>query len=380
MKDARGAYILLNAASGVGPARARALGDALGGMEGVWDASEGAMSTARGVGPAVAAEIARARREFSVEKEEARAAEWGAKVVTPLDGGYPEPLRTIFDPPLCLYVRGEWTAKDANALAVVGTRAASAYGRAQAERLSFLSAKAGLTVVSGLARGIDTAAHRGALKSGGRTIAVIGGALDCLYPPENKGLADEIAAGRGAVISEFPMGREPGRTTFVWRNRLVSGLSKGVLVVEAGAHSGAMQTAALALEQDRSVMAVPGRVDLEGSKGPHKLIRDGARLVEELDDILREFEFLFPPSERKRALQSVDARAQVALSGAEKAVLKALWREGEADQDDVGRRSGLPLPQLMTVLMQLEMKRIVHRLPGRRIALDEAVRQWRLEE
>ena len=338
------------------------------------------MSTARGVGPAVAAEIARARREFSVEKEEARAAEWGAKVVTPLDGGYPEPLRTIFDPPLCLYVRGEWTAKDANALAVVGTRAASAYGRAQAERLSFLSAKAGLTVVSGLARGIDTAAHRGALKSGGRTIAVIGGALDCLYPPENKGLADEIAAGRGAVVSEFPMGREPGRTTFVWRNRLVSGLSKGVLVVEAGAHSGAMQTAALALEQDRSVMAVPGRVDLEGSKGPHKLIRDGARLVEELDDILREFEFLFPPSERKRALQSVDARAQVALSGAEKAVLKALWREGEADQDDVGRRSGLPLPQLMTVLMQLEMKRIVHRLPGRRIALDEAVRQWRLEE
>ena len=119
---------------------------------------------------------------------------------------------------------------------------------------------------------------------------------------------------------------------------------------------------------------------MEGSKGPHRLIRDGARLVEELDDILREFEFLFPPSERKQALQSVDARAQVALSGAEKAVLKALWRDGEADQDDVGRRSGLPLPQLMTVLMQLEMKRIVHRLPGRRIALDEAVRQWRLEE
>lgn len=379
MKDARGAYILLNAASGVGPARARALEAALGGMEGVWDASEGAMSAARGVGPAVAAEIARARREFSVEREEARAAEWGAKVVTPLDGGYPEPLRTIFDPPLCLYVRGEWTARDANALAVVGTRAASAYGRAQAERLSFLSAKAGLSVVSGLARGIDTAAHRGALKAGGRTIAVIGGALDCLYPPENKGLADEIAAGRGAVASEFPMGREPGRTTFVWRNRLVSGLSKGVLVVEAGTHSGAMQTASLALEQDRAVMAVPGRVDLEGSKGPHRLIRDGARLVEELDDILREFEYLFPPSERKRALQGVDARAQVALSGAEKAVLKALWREGEADQDDVGRRSGLPLPQLMTVLMQLEMKRIVHRLPGRRIALDEAVRQWRLE-
>lgn len=380
MKDARGAYIFLNAVSGVGPARARALESALGGMEAVWDAGPGALSRAKGVGAAVAEEIVRARGGFSVEREEERAAGCGARVVTPLDEGYPEPLRTIFDPPLCLYVRGAWTKADSNALAVVGTRAASAYGRAQAERLSFLAAKAGLTVVSGLARGIDTAAHKGALKSGGRTIAVIGGALDCLYPPENKGLADEIAEGRGAVVSEFPMGREPGRTTFVWRNRLVSGLSKGVLVVEAGAHSGAMQTAALALEQDRAVMAVPGRVDLEGSKGPHRLIRDGARLVEDLDDILKEYEFLFPPAERRRTLQKVDARAQVALSGAEKAVLKALWREGEADQDDVGRRCGLPLPQLMTVLMQLEMKRIVHRLPGRRIALDEAVRQWDLSE
>lgn len=380
MKDARGARILLNAASGVGPARARALEAALGGLEGVWDAGTAALSSAKGVGPAVAEEIVRAREKFSVEREEERAAACGARIVVPGEKGWPAPLDTIYDPPLCLYTRGEWTPRDANALAVVGTRAASAYGRAQAERLSFLSAKAGLTVVSGLARGIDTAAHKGALRSGGRTIAVLGGALDRLYPPENRELADEIAAGHGAVMSEFPMGREPARTTFVWRNRLVSGLSKGVLVVEAGVHSGAMQTASLALEQDRAVMAVPGRVDLEGSRGPHKLIRDGARLVEELDDILREFEFLFPPAERKRALQSVDARAQVALSGAEKAVLKALWREGEADQDDVGRRSGLPLPQLMTVLMQLEMKRIVHRLPGRRIALDEAVRQWRLEE
>jgi DNA processing protein len=379
MKDARGARILLNAASGVGPARARALEVALGGLEGVWDAGVGALSSAKGVGAAVAEEIVRARGKFSVEREEERAAGCGARIVVPGEKGWPVPLDMIFDPPLCLYIKGEWTPRDANALAVVGTRAASAYGRAQAERLSFLSAKAGLTVVSGLARGIDTSAHKGALRSGGRTIAVLGGALDKLYPPENRELADEIAV-HGAVMSEFPMGREPARTTFVWRNRLVSGLSKGVLVVEAGTHSGAMQTASLALEQDRAVMAVPGRVDLEGSRGPHRLIRDGARLVEELDDILREFEFLFPPSERQRALQSVDARAQVALSGAEKAVLKALWNEGEADQDDVARRSGLPLPRLLTVLMQLEMKRIVHRLPGRRIALDEAVRQWRLEE
>ena len=207
------------------------------------------------------------------------------------------------------------------------------------------------------------------------TIAVIGGALDCLYPPENKGLADEIAA-HGAVISEFPMGRAPNRTTFVWRNRLVSGLSKAVLVVEASAHSGAMQTAHLALEQDRGVMAVPGRVDLEGSQGPHQLIKEGAKLVENLEDILREFEFLFPMEERRRALQNADVRRQLPLSPAETAVLRALWREGEADQDDLSRRTGLSIARLLTLLMQMEMKRFIRRLPRRRVAIDESIRGW----
>lgn len=380
MRDGRGAYMLLNRAEGVGPASAKALVTGLGGIEGVWEAGEEAMARLKGVGARLASAVAQQRKSFEPEREEALAAKWGARVVTPLDGEYPRAWGALRDPPLCLYVRGTLEPHDENGLAVVGTRNASAYGRGQAERLAFLAAKAGMTIVSGLARGIDTSAHRGALKAPeGRTVAVVGSALDKLYPPENKELADEIAGGRGAVVSEFAMGRPPDRTTFVWRNRLVSGLSKGVLVVECGTHSGAMHTASLALEQGRSVMAVPGRVDLEGSQGPHKLIKEGARLVEGLEDILREFEFLFPAAERKRALQRVDSRSRVGVNGAEKAVLRALWKEGELDQDEVGRRCGMGVAQLMTVLMQMEMKRLVRRLPGGRVAVDEAVREWATE-
>ncbi len=264
------------------------------------------------------------------------------------------------------------------ALAVVGTRRASMYGKSQAERLAFSASKAGFCIVSGLARGIDTAAHRGALKAGGRTVAVLGGALDKLYPPENAGLADEIASGRGAVISEFPMGRSPDRTTFPYRNRLVSGLSRGVLVVEAGLNSGAMQTADLAVEQGKSVLAVPGRVDMEGAAGPHRLIRDGARLTAGLEDILKEFEFELPAGAAGEARRAVDGRAAERLSPAEARVVKALWRDAEADLDEVVRRTGLSAAQLLTVSMQLEMKRVVRRLPGRRLALADGVRQGQL--
>ena len=166
--------------------------------------------------------------------------------------------------------------------------------------------------------------HRAALKAGGRTLAVLGGALDKLYPPENRELAEEIAA-NGALISEFPLGRTPDRTTFPYRNRIVSGLCKGVLVVEAGLNSGAMNTAELAMEQGRSVMAVPGRVDMEGSRGPHRLIKNGARLVTSLADLLKEFEFLFPPDEQARLSRRQDVRQRLTLTDAEEAVVRALW-------------------------------------------------------
>ncbi len=216
---------------------------------------------------------------------------------------------------------------------------------------------------------------RAALKAGGRTLAVLGGAIDKLYPPENRELADEIAA-HGAVLSEFPLGREPDRTTFPYRNRIVSGLSKGVLVVEAGLDSGAMQTAEQALEQGRSVMAVPGRVDLEGSRGPHRLIQNGARLVADLPDILKEFEFLFPPDEQARLARRQDARQRLTLAPPEARVVRALWPEPDLDFDVLLRKTGLSSAQLMTLAMQLEMKRVVRRLPGRRLALLDEIRAW----
>lgn len=373
----REAYISLNQIEGIGPVRVRALCEALGSPEAVLAASPAELSGVRGVGPKVAENILSQRGGLDAGREEAAAAELGARLVTPVDGEYPEPLKNIYDPPLCLYVRGTLEKKDAQALAIVGTRRASHYGAAQADRLGYQISKAGFVVVSGLARGIDTAAHKAALKAGGRTLAVLGGALDKLYPPENRELAEEIAA-HGALISEFPLGREPDRTTFPYRNRIVSGLSKGVLVVEAGVDSGAMNTADHALEQGRSVMAVPGRVDMDGARGPHRLIQNGARLIEDLADILKEFEFLFPPDEQARLVRQQDARQRLTLLPAEESVVRALWTEPEMDVDVLIRKTGLSSAQLMTLSMQLEMKRVIRRLPGRRLALMEEIRQWDL--
>ncbi len=373
----REAYITLNRIEGIGPVRVRALVEALGSPEAVLAAPASALAAVRGVGPKGAENIVAQRDGLDADREVAAAAKLGARLATPVDAEYPAALKTIYDPPLCLYVRGTLTPADAQALAVVGTRRASHYGAAQAERLAYQAAKAGFTIVSGLARGIDTGAHRAALKAGGRTLAVLGGALDKLYPPENRGLAEEIAA-HGALISEFPLGREPDRTTFPYRNRVVSGLAKGVLVVEAGLDSGAMNTAEQALEQGRSVMAVPGRVDLEGSQGPHRLIQNGARLVQDVGDILREFEFLFPPAERERLVRQQDARQRLTLAPAEAAVVRALWTEPELDFDVLIRKTGLASAQLMTLAMQLEMKRVLRRLPGRRLALEDEIRRWEL--
>lgn len=373
----REAYISLNRIEGVGPVRVRALCEALGSPEAVLSASSAGLASVRGVGPKVAENIVSQREGLDAGREEAAAAKLGARLVTPVDPEYPAPLKTIYDPPLCLYVRGTLEKKDDQALAVVGTRRVSHYGAAQAERLAYQASKAGFVIVSGLARGIDTVAHRAALKAGGRTIAVLGGAMDKLYPPENRELAEEIS-GQGALISEFPLGREPDRTTFPYRNRVVSGLSKGVLVVEAGLDSGAMNTAEQALEQGRSVMAVPGRVDMEGAKGPHRLIQNGARLVEDLTDILKEFEFLFPPAEQARLVRQQDARQRLTLAPAEESVVRALWTEPDLDFDDLIRRTGLSSARLMTLSMQLEMKRVLRRLPGRRLALMDEIRQWDL--
>lgn len=368
----REAYIALNMMDDVGPVRARALREALGSVEAIFEASADDLAKAPRVGPALAGRIVEQRDALDPAAEEARARKHGARIVAFGEPAYPEALAGIHDPPLALYVRGELRPEDRHALAVVGTRRPSHYGVTLTDRLSYQLAKTGFAVVSGLARGIDTAAHEGALKGGGRTLAVLGSALDKLYPPENAKLADRIA-GQGAVISEFALGREADRTTFPYRNRIVSGLSMGVLVVEAGLNSGALMTADQALDQNRTVFACPGRADQASAKGSNRLIKAGARLVEDIDDILAEFEFLIRPEQKTRAKALDDAHARVHLNDEEQRIVRALW-EDPLDLDTLTRRAELSPAQAASLLIGLEIKRVVRMLPGRRAALAEDIR------
>ncbi len=363
----REAYIALNLLGQIGPVRARSLAAHLGSLAAIFEASENELCGAAGIGPELAAHIVRRRSEVDPAREEAEAARLGARIVTYADEAYPEPLRTIHDPPMALYIVGDWTPADRHAIAVVGSRRCTHYGRSTADRLAAQLAGAGMTVVSGLARGIDMAAHEGALRAGGRTIAVLGGAVDRLYPAEARPLADRIAA-QGAVISEYALGREPDRTTFPYRNRVISGLSMGVVIVEADRQSGAMITAAQALEQGRLVFAVPGRVDQPMSRGPHALIRQGARLVEDARDVLEEFEYLFPRGATENAAPAERAAAAFSFSEDEARIVEVL-SEGELDADTLARRAQLPPARLGALLVGLEIKRVVRMLPGRLVAL-----------
>lgn len=369
---AREAYIALNMIDKLGPVRVRTLVEALGSPTGVFTATFDDLTRVKGIGPELAKGIAAQREQADPAAEEAQAAKIGARIITFVDADYPELLKQIHDPPLALYVQGTLEKKDRQAVAVVGTRRATHYGLSVADRLGYQLAKCGLTVISGLARGIDTAAHRGALKGGGRTLAVLGSALDKLYPQENADLARKIAT-QGAVISEYTLGREADRTTFPYRNRVISGLSMGTVIVEADTGSGAMMTADAALDQGRSVFAVPGRIDQSGARGPHKLIRNGARLVEDIDDILQEFELLIPRDHAQKAA-ALDSLPRVQLSTEEQAVVKALFEES-LDVDSLARYAGLPMPQLTSMLLGLEMKRIIRMLPGRIVALTDGVKK-----
>ncbi len=286
--------------------------------------------------------------------ELARVQDFGAEVLTQASPKYPRLLREIYNPPIVLYCWGQITEGDQRAIAVVGSRKTSHYGLECAKKLSYQLAYAGLTVVSGLARGIDTAAHQGALAAQGRTVAVIGSGLMDLYPQENMGLAEKIASS-GAVVSEFPMTFPPTPQTFPYRNRIVAGWSSGLLVVEAGLKSGALITASQALEHNRTVYAVPGPIDRPTSAGTNRLIQQGAKLVAGASDILDEMNLLLPPERAK----SVPAE----LSLDEQTLLDAI-ETTETPLDSIVAKSGLPMPKVASTLLALEMKRRVKQLPG----------------
>ncbi len=374
MQD-REAYIVLNMIEGLGPVSVRRLIDALGSPKAILEADREALMQARGVGEKLALKIITQRDGIDVEEEIKKASDVGARIITPLDDEYPDALKTIHDPPLALYVRGRFLPEDAKALGIVGSRSTSHYGLSAADRLAYQLGHVGFTVVSGLARGTDTAAHSGALKSGGRTIAVLGGAIDCLYPPENEELANRIAK-QGAVISEYSMGRQADRMTFPYRNRIISGLSMGVLLIESAVKGGSMHTTDAAMEQGRTVFALPGRIDSPGARGPHKLIKNGAKLVERLEDILEEYEFLIPPSELEAPEAATAARPDVPMTETETQVVEALWKD-PLDVDSLAREVGLKSHELSGLLLGLEMKRVVRMLPGRIVELADDLRQMK---
>ena len=370
--DERLAYITLNMIEGLGPVTVRRLIDCLGAPKAILEATREELMQARGVGEKLALKILVQRDAIDAVAEVERAADVGARIITQVDSEYPEVLKAIHDPPLALYIRGSLLSQDSKAIGIVGSRATSHYGLNAADRLAFRLGQTGFTVISGLARGADTAAHTGALKGDGRTIAVLGGALDRLYPPENADLAAQIAK-QGAVISEYPMGRQADRMTFPYRNRIISGMSMGVLLIESDSKGGSMHTMEAAAEQGRTVFALPGRVDSPGAKGPHLLIQNGAKLVACVDDILEEYEFLIPPKERDAPGAASAARPEVPLSADEARVVEALWQESK-DLDLLSRELSLKSHDLSGLLLGLEMKRVIRMLPGKVVELADDLR------
>jgi len=356
----------LSLVDNVGPILFGRLVEHFGSVEGVLGASAAELRRVEGIGPRLAEGIARGRGTVDVDAEIAAAAEAGVRIISLDDAEYPAALKHIPDPPICLYVRGTLEPADAVSLAIVGTRRASHYGAEQARRFATLAAQAGMVIVSGLARGIDTAAHVGALEIGGRTLAVIGCGLCHVYPPQNAELARRIAE-HGAVISSLPMHVAPESKNFPPRNRIIAGLTLGTLVVEGALRSGAMITARLANEYNREVFALPGRVDQTNSQGPHALIREGqAKLVSCLADILDELgnvgEMLAEDAAGVAPESAGRPAAPGQLSDTEQAVLEVLGVEG-MPIEAVCEFSGRGAAEVAGALTMLQLKGLVRRLP-----------------
>ncbi len=372
------ACIVINMVPRVGPVRLRRLLDAFGDPQTVLRTPADRLASVESIGPETARIIAGWEEEIDLPGERARARDAGVQVLTAQSELYPPALRSIYDPPIVLYAWGELTARDARGVGVVGSRKPPFYGTETSKKLSYQLAAAGLTVFSGLARGVDTAAHEGALAAKGRTVAVLGCGLSQIYPPENYGLAERIAAGNGAVVSEFAMGVNPDKQTFPMRNRIISGCSLGLLVIEAGLKSGALISAGQALEQGRPVFAVPGQIDKPSSQGTNRLIQQGAKLVMGSEDVLEELDTLpdlfapvrptppkptaVPPTPPDNSPPAPSAPA--GLRDSERAVLAAVERD-ETPIDRIIATCGLPTAAVSSTLLALELKKLIKQLPGK---------------
>jgi DNA processing protein len=371
-------WIALRMVEGVGCVGFRALLQTFGSPGAVFKASASALQCAAGIGPKTAGDIISFADWSKAEAEVSRAEALGVSLITCQDPLYPRNLLNIYDYPPYLYVKGS-LVPDEIAVAIVGSRLASTYGKYVTEKLSRELALQGIAVISGMARGIDSAAHRGTLAAKGRTIAVLGSGIDVLYPPENETLAAEIS-GQGALVTEYPFGTPPNAPNFPARNRLISGISLGVVVVEAGEKSGSLITARIAAEQGRSVFAVPGAIESAGSRGTNRLIKQGARLIEGVEDILEEIlpqAGLLPAGPETPCLFSAPeaepaakARASAAsdepgkFSEAEKRLLSLITNE-PVDVDTLIVRSGLTAQEVQSGLLVLSLDGIIRQLPGK---------------
>jgi len=324
------------------------------------------LASIKGVSGALAKQIKSMDHQKIAQRELEFAANAGARIVTFGEEGYPAPLANVYAPPPVLSIQGQWKAQDEISIAIVGTRAATTYGKLITEKLTNDLVSAGFTIVSGLARGIDGTAHRTALNAGGRTIAVLGCGLNIYYPPEHRELQNKIPD-RGAVISQFPFATGPGKTQFPQRNRVISGLAMGTLVIEAPDKSGALITAYSALEDNREVFAIPGPISSKKSEGTNKLIKKGhAKLVQTVEDIIEEMPDYVTDSIRSR--QTILPLAErVELSSEENLLVNILDHETK-HIDAITTDVGLPLNKVSAILLSLELKGLVKQIAGKMFA------------
>jgi DNA processing protein len=367
-------WIALNMTPGIGPRSAAMLLERFGSAEAVFNATRAELEGMRLRAETIESIRARDLLETAAQEIE-RVRQLNADVLLLDDGTYPSLLREIFDPPITLYVKGAWEiCLDAPCVAVVGSRRCSTYGQNAALMLARDLASRGVTIISGLARGIDAAAHRGALEAGGRTVAVMGTGLDQIYPRDHRKLAEAILGAGGAIVSEFPLGTPPAPQNFPYRNRVISGLSLGVLLVEAAENSGSLITARMAMEQNREVWAVPGNITSRNSFGTNYLIKGaGAKLIQQWQDVATELPpeiaaSLLPPEIKKEDEKHLTRQLSLVpegLSDTEHAIYKLLSTDEATHIDALLESTRLSIPQLTTALLGLEMRELIRQLPGK---------------
>lgn len=352
--SARWYWLGFNHVAGVGPQRLKMLRQYFPSLEAAWHASESDLRRA-GLDRRTIASLQETRRTLNLQRLQNQIDDMGASALTWDDLDYPPVLQELPDAPPVLYVRGTLTPADNWAIAIVGTRKATTYGRDMAYQLAQGLVAAGLTVVSGLALGVDAAAHQGALDAGGRTIAVLPVGIDTIYPPEHRQLAQNIVK-QGALLTEFPPGTQAERKNFAPRNRIMSGLSLGVIIVEAPDKSGALLTADSAAEQGREVFAVPGQTTSSGSKGSNRLIQDGAKLVMSVDDVLNELNLTRNTTQTRQEVQ------QIAPENEQERTLLALISIEPQHVDDLCRQTNLPVAAVSSTLALMELKGMVRQV------------------